>query len=144
MDCCTFNCNQGRDCPLSFDNFWDKYPRKVAKMVAQKSWARLKKEEKIAAIKNLDAHLAYWKAKETEKEFIPHPATWLNQGRWEDEIEIVDSKPKRPPIPWYATDELTLEKGQELGLNPLPGESFAAYRQRITARIQRASVSVSG
>ena len=23
-----------------------------------------------------------------DKKYIPHPATWLNQGRWEDEIEI--------------------------------------------------------
>ena len=22
-----------------------------------------------------------------EKKFIPHPATWLNQGRWDDELE---------------------------------------------------------
>ena len=26
-----------------------------------------------------------------EKKFIPHPATWLNQGRWDDELEEIAS-----------------------------------------------------
>ena len=26
--------------------------------------------------------------KNTEIPFIVHPATWLNQGRWEDKIEV--------------------------------------------------------
>ena len=126
---------------MDFEEFWDKYPRKVAKKAAQKAWDKLKNDEKIAASVNIDKHCAYWKAKDTDREYIPHPATWLNQGRWDDEIEIIESKPKRPPVPWYATDELTLAKGREIGLNPMPGESFAAYRQRITARL---SVQMSG
>ena len=29
-----------------------------------------------------------------EKQFIPHPTTWLSQGRWEDEIETIhEDKP---------------------------------------------------
>mgnify|MGYP003625730742 len=26
--------------------------------------------------------------KDTETAFIVHPVTWLNQGRWEDKIEV--------------------------------------------------------
>ena len=35
------------------------------------------------------------KLSETDPKFIPHPATWLNAARWEDEI-----KPSKPADDW--------------------------------------------
>ena len=40
----------------------------------------------------------------------------------------------------YATDELTLAKGRELGLNPYAGESFAQFRARISAKISSSAI----
>jgi len=120
-----------------FEQFYEKYPRKVAKKVAQKAWDRLTESEKREALQALDTHIQYWKATNTEKEYIPHPATWLNQGRWDDEIEIPEVK--KPTLPWYSSDELTLAKGREFGLVPYAGESYSQFRQRISVQISRAT-----
>jgi hypothetical protein len=50
-------------------------------------------------------------------------------------LVIEEKQNKKPPLPWYSTDELTLAKGRELGLNPYAGESFAQFRARISAQI---------
>ena len=120
-----------------FQAFWTLYPRKVAKRTAQSSWNRLSELEQKEALDALQNHLKYWKLKETLKEFIPHPATWLNQGRWEDEIDLSESAVKKPQLPWFSSDELTLAKAKELGITPYAGESFAQLRTRISAQISR-------
>jgi hypothetical protein len=70
----------------SFEKFWALYPRKVAKAVARKSWARMTKQQQSDALEAIPNHIAYWKLKETASEFIPHCSTFLNQERWEDEL----------------------------------------------------------
>lgn len=120
---------------MSFQDFWAKYPRKVSKRVAEASWKRLTPQEQSDALEAIDQHLKYWKLKETASEFIPHPATWINQGRWEDELDMTQKELKKPSLPWYSTDELTLAKGRELGINPYAGETMGQYRQRIGQQI---------
>jgi hypothetical protein len=122
-----------------FDNFWKLYPRKVAKRVAQGAFNRLTKQEQTDAVEAIEQHVAYWKLKGTESDFIPHASTWLNQGRWEDELDMTPKEMKRPALPWYSSDELTLAKGRELGLNAYAGESMAQYRQRISQAIGKVS-----
>jgi hypothetical protein len=117
-----------------FNEFWALYPRKVAKRDAEKAFNRLKPEEQISALKAISAHVEYWNLKETDKDFIPHPATWLNGARFEDELDLTPKK--QPQMPWYANDEMTMKKGQEIGINPRAGESMSDYRNRI----QRAMV----
>lgn len=74
---------------LGFPGWWDRYPRQVDKLKAAKSWLKLNEKDRLAAAgPGLDAWLEYWRAK-NEPQFIPYPATWLNNRRWE-------SKP--PPI----------------------------------------------
>lgn len=80
-----------------FETFWQMYPRRLARKDAERAWLKIptpKQAEVIAALKN---HLAAWKQKGTEKEFIPYPATWLNGARWEDEIELA---PEMPQCDW--------------------------------------------
>ena len=122
---------------MEFQTFWGLYPKKVAKGAAIKAWLKLKQEERTEVIEALANHLKYWKFKGTDKEYIPYPATWLNQMRWLDELDFEESKPKKPPIPWYSTDELTLAKAAELGITPYAGESYAQLRQRISTQISR-------
>ena len=71
----------------SFNEFWEIYPHKVGKKKAMEVWNKLKPDdESIERI--IDA---LKKQKETrqwqDKLYIPHPATWLNQERWNDIIE---------------------------------------------------------
>lgn len=67
--------------------FWPAYPRKVAKASAAKAFAKIKPDE--AELGRMLAALAVQKqSAEWQREggqYIPHPATWLNGRRWEDE-----------------------------------------------------------
>ncbi len=119
---------------MVFDEFWKLYPRKVSKRVAQKIWERMPKDEQQAALEALPVHIKYWRLKETDPEFIPHAATWLNQGRWEDELDMQEKKP--PSLPWYSDEQLTMSKAREVGVSPLPGESFSELRKRIAEKIR--------
>lgn len=120
---------------MSFDNFWKLYPRKVSKRMAQKIWERMPKDEQEAAVEALPVHIRYWQLKETSTEFIPHPATWLNQGRWEDELDMQEKKP--PALPWYADEELTMKKASEVGVIPRVGEGWSELRKRIAEKIRQ-------
>ena len=74
-----------------FANFWERYPRKVAKAQAQKVWRKLKPSGKLLA--DLMAGLERQKTSEQwlkdGGKFVPHPASWLNGKRWEDEQQAI-------------------------------------------------------
>jgi hypothetical protein len=80
--------------PEGFAKFWQQYPRKTAKANAQSAWNRLKANAELQATilhdlaqrKQVDHQ---WR----DVAFVPHPATYLNGKRWEDEIV----KPSSPP-----------------------------------------------
>lgn len=72
-----------------FEKFWAVYPRKVSKKNAEKAFARVNPEPSklklmIAAVVQ-QAKSPQWT--KDEGQFIPHPTTWLNQERWQDEIK---------------------------------------------------------
>lgn len=71
-----------------FNVFWPIYPRKVAKPAALKAWKAQKihtQDELDRVVAGLKKHIeVVWPGK--EKDFIPHPATWINQRRWEDDL----------------------------------------------------------
>lgn len=66
-----------------FDDFYQAYPRKVARGAAEKMWAKLRPSADLIA--EILAALDRWKLP-SEVKFIPHPATWLNEKRWLDEV----------------------------------------------------------
>lgn len=70
--------------PAGFAEFWDAYPKKVGKIAAMKAWRRCKADlgDVINAI-NRQKSCERWTKQGGE--FIPNPATWINEGRWEDE-----------------------------------------------------------
>lgn len=79
-----------------FELFWAAYPKKVGKKAAQKAFLNAQNRPQIDDL--LDS---VGKAKLSEQwrkeggQFIPNPATWLNQGRWDDEpVQIVPVQPK--------------------------------------------------
>ena len=123
-----------------FEQFWKHYPRKVAKRAALGAFNRLTKDEQAQAVEAIEQHVTYWKLKGTEMDFIPHASTWINQGRFEDILDMTPKELKRPSLPWYSNDELTLAKGRELGLQAYAGESMGQYRQRISQLIGKMAV----
>ena len=66
-----------------FELFWHEYPRKVGKKEAFNAFKKAKQPVQIliAAVR-AQSQSAMW-TKENGR-FIPNPATWLNQGRWDD------------------------------------------------------------
>lgn len=104
--------------PPKFEEFWKAYPRKVSKLPALKAWTKNEIEADLymakAAIDDVKkrTRARWWSA---DKSKIPHPATWINAQRWqdegwEDEIDAAE-KPNtgryvRPPqepepeVPW--------------------------------------------
>lgn len=75
-----------------FEEFWKVYPRRVAKKAAWKALEKVRRNEEvefnslIAAVKAFAAHV-----RGKDAEFIPHPATWINAGRWDDELPTPQS-----------------------------------------------------
>lgn len=66
-----------------FLEFWQTYPRKTGKQAAADALA--KALESITASDLLEAVKSYAKDPNLpELQYVPHPATWLNQRRWED------------------------------------------------------------
>jgi hypothetical protein len=83
--------------PAPFLEFWNAYPKKVGKGDAFAAYKKIKSprpglSEILTSIK---AHKKtdQWKT----KTFIPNPATFLNQRRWEDEFTQEDYHPPVKP-----------------------------------------------
>jgi hypothetical protein len=78
-----------------FAAFWLAYPRKVGKGDALKSWRKLHPsptlEATILTAVSVQKLSHDWR-KESGR-YVPNPATWLNQTRWEDELD------RSPPSP---------------------------------------------
>ncbi len=77
-----------------FGEFWAAYPSKVGKAAAEKAWTRIHADEDLAT--TILASIETQKGWRNWREgFIPNPATWLNQRRWEDEGTEAAAAPRR-------------------------------------------------
>ncbi len=73
-----------------FDRFWSVYPRKKAKGDARARWSKIKPSEELTErmIAAVEAQCRSTEWQEDNGKYIPYPATWLNQERWEDEDSV--------------------------------------------------------
>ena len=81
-----------------FAEWWPHYPKKVKKLDAEKAYrAALKRGvTPKELLDGLQRQKAAWKAKGTEPQYIPYPATWLRAGSWEDELDTVAPTDETP------------------------------------------------
>lgn len=70
-----------------FAEFWEAYPKKVGKDAAWRSWQRRRPDAELLAvmIAKIQEHKRSEQWVKDAGQYIPHPSTWLNQGRWMDE-----------------------------------------------------------
>ena len=122
---------------MNFNDFYTLYPRKMGRKDAERAWNKLTPIQQAECLEAMPNYLKYWKIKETAKDFIPYPASFLNAERWTDEIDIEPIVTKRPELPFYATGELTLRKAQEVGITPYAGEGWQQLRARISQKIKQ-------
>lgn len=113
-----------------FAEWWTQYPKKVKKLDAEKAYrAALKRRvTPKELLDGLQRQKAAWKAKGTELQYIPYPATWLRAGSWEDELDADMSNTQAPTINpttgkaatkedfWYACEDH--------GIDPRPYVNF--------------------
>lgn len=87
------------DVDLMFAKFWKAYPKKVNKAYARKCFAKAIKKVSLdtllSAIENQKQSVNWMKS---NGQFIPDASTWLNNERWDDEVEI-QKQEKRIYVP---------------------------------------------
>ena len=80
--------------------FWKEYPKKVGKAAAEKAFIKLKPSEEMLQ-QMLEAIKAQKQSEQWARDggqFIPHPATWLNRGQWDDEITAFQNRKADIPL----------------------------------------------
>lgn len=75
-----------------FNFFWTIYPKKKGKKEALKAYLKARKkasrDELLEALREVKSK--EWKSKELQ--YVPHASTWLNQERWNDEVQTEQKK----------------------------------------------------
>jgi len=93
---------------VRFEEFWKQYPssRRVDKKACRRKWMTEKLDDKIDKIlAGLENHKQseQW----SDEQYIPHAKTWLNQERWETEMnpksETSTQLQLSPPLPETKT-----------------------------------------
>ena len=112
-----------------FARFWSVYPRHEAKQTALRAFQKINPDESL--LETMLSAIARFKEtaqwQENGGQFIPHPATWLNQRRWEDEplkaetrsvfqkprVDSYDQRPNEEPdmdsVPQWLQDRRAKE-----------------------------------
>lgn len=122
-----------------FDQFWAVYPRRVGKADAQRAWTKIKPDAELVdnILTAIAAQIEGHDWKREGGEYIPHPATWLNGGRWLDEVRPYVEPAKKLPAGWWESAEGMKAAGLMLvpPLTPNAGEYPKEFAQRIRVAI---------
>ena len=113
-----------------FDDWWAIYPRKVSKAQAEKAFAKAVPARIAlpALMEKTKAFAASWKDKpRAELTFCPHPSTWLNDARYDDEPDVKPAPTAADPrtftdAKWQKILTYAQENGWSPGFGPRPGE----------------------
>ena len=73
-----------RSADNGFATFWQGYPKKIGKSAAEKAWSKLK-PDLATVLYAMELAKASDQWRKDGGQYVPHPLTWLNQRRWEDE-----------------------------------------------------------
>lgn len=105
----------------AFLEFWTHYPRRVGKGAAWKAWGKVPAEVHTTIFAAIEWQVEQPSWLKDGGAFIPYPATWLNQCRWEDEpfVPVMKSYhgwacPHTPPCEQRHWCELKIAKASLL------------------------------
>ena len=117
-----------------FEQFWQLYPRKAGKKAAKKAWMDVKPDEALFAIimSAINTAKQYWKHQGISVNHIPHPSTWLDEERWDDEFlpEQLSSKASSQNIAYNGQNQGG-EQTATIGANYTIGGEDDPYRAII-------------
>ena len=108
----------------AFDEFWKHYPRKVGKKAARKKFSIAIRDADPSTI--ISALKAYPFDTRDGLRYVPHPATWLNQGRWEDDIPVTATSAPQEICEYYEREECFGGNGRPLDTCQREGVAFCA------------------
>ena len=76
-----------QDCISTFNIFWNSYPKKIAKDNALRVWKKITPTNSLVEkiMRGLEKAKTSDQWRRDNGKYIPHPATWLNGRRWDDE-----------------------------------------------------------
>ena len=79
-----------RESDTLFDTFWAAYPKKKDKEKARRAWDRRRPNADLLAVMlaALERQKQTRDWQKSDGQFIPYPATWLNDARWTDDVEV--------------------------------------------------------
>ena len=94
-----------------FLDFYDAYPRHVGKEAARRAFVKAVKAGTPAAdiVEGAHRYAAATAAAGTETRYVAHPATWLNAGRWSDDMQ--DAAPVEM-TPWQKKTAVMVQSLQ--------------------------------
>lgn len=98
-----------------FDDWWETYPRKVGKDAARKAYAAALRRNVTPAVLCQALAMQRWPA---DPQFIPHPATWLNGGRWQDDPGAA-APPQQPHVHMPRRETYSEERRRKLGIDSM-------------------------
>lgn len=83
-----------------FNEFWEVYPRKIGKKKCASKYKKIDKETHLKIVNDIETRLMTkdWKLDKDSVRYIPHPETYLNNERWNDEIETNEVKRTIPVL----------------------------------------------
>ena len=86
--------NGGLSLDDSFNQIWAIYPKKVSKAAAKKAFQKIKPNKELfnTMTKAIKTHSRSRDWTKENGQYIPHLSTWLNQERWEDELETTTAQ----------------------------------------------------
>lgn len=135
-----------------FEAWWQRYPRKVAKGDARKAWKQTEKIRPPLAqlLKALSVARASEQWLKDGGQFIPYPATYLRQERWDDVHEIELAQVQHDGRMWWETNNGIERKAKELGQEwDARNETWLMFVERLkrlanVVPIQQAKQVVNG
>lgn len=104
-----------------FTDFWAAYPRKEKKPAALRAYKALRRKRTShdTVMTGLRKHLAVWEQNGIQRQYIPHPATWLNNEAFNDDI---------------GQTSLSVVPDLKTSFDEIRGEADAEYAGRLINR----------
>lgn len=122
-----------------FEEFWKAYPNKTGKDAARRAFEKRKPDAALLAqmLAAIAAQKAGPKWLKDAGQYIPNPATWLNQGRWADGAEGDGSGELTE---WHETQKGVETRAAALGLPRWDQqEQWVFYKSRVVQAAKEAA-----
>jgi len=114
-----------------FDEFWSVYPKKADKKQVKRKWAARKLDNMadmlIADTRNRVATDSQWISG-----YAPNPMTYLNNDRWEDDIQTAVQPVIKANPADYIIPQDWKELGAKVGIKPFKDEKYVDFRARVS------------